>query len=57
MARAYGALGEMDDAFRWLEVALDGRSYWVDTLNVDPTLDGLRSDARFDALLRRIHLR
>jgi serine/threonine protein kinase/tetratricopeptide (TPR) repeat protein len=56
MARAYGALGKNDDAFRWLDVALESRETGV-FLGVDPTLDSLRSDARFDAALHRVHLR
>jgi TolB-like protein/Flp pilus assembly protein TadD len=56
MARAYGALGKNDDAFRWLDLSLESRGGAV-YLAVDPTLDSLRSDARFDAVLHRVRLR
>jgi hypothetical protein len=44
------ALGERDQAFRWLERAIQERSGWIAYLRVDPRLDALRADGRFDRL-------
>ena len=32
---------------RWLDKAVEERSYWLCWLKVDPRLDGLRTDLRF----------
>jgi DNA-binding winged helix-turn-helix (wHTH) protein/lipoprotein NlpI len=56
MATIHAALGDADQAFEWLGRALVDRSYWVIYLNVDPALDVLRADPRFDALRRQAHL-
>jgi TolB-like protein/DNA-binding winged helix-turn-helix (wHTH) protein/Tfp pilus assembly protein PilF len=53
---AYARIGDRDDAFRRLNRAVDRHSIWAITLAVDPKLDSLRSDPRFQALLHRIHL-
>jgi tetratricopeptide (TPR) repeat protein len=50
----HAGLGETDDALRWLERAYDDRSNWITLLKVDPRLDNLHSDGRFQDLLRRI---
>jgi hypothetical protein len=52
----YVGLGQIDDAFLWLERAFAQRSLWLGYLNVEPQLDTLRSDERFYGLLRRIGL-
>ena len=49
-------LGEMDEAFTWLERAYEERSGFLAFLKVEPMLDGLRADARFADLLRRVGL-
>ena len=48
------ALGETDAAFDWLERAYDERSNWLTLLKVDPKVDCLRSDPRFQDLMRRV---
>ncbi|MGI8882954.1 MAG: tetratricopeptide repeat protein [Pyrinomonadaceae bacterium] len=53
MAEIYAQLGEKDLAFKWLERAIENRSYEVMYLKVAPNLDPLRSDPRFDDLLKR----
>ena len=54
IALIHTALGETDEAFRWLEMAYDQRVEWMIYSNVDPRLDPLRRDARFLDLMRRI---
>ncbi len=49
-------LGNKDQAFEWLEKAYENREYMVPLLNVSPAYDSLRSDPRFDDLLRRVGL-
>ena len=56
MAAAYAALGDKDHAFAWLERAYEERSQVLVYLKVTPRFDGLRSDARYTDLLRRIRL-
>jgi TolB-like protein/DNA-binding winged helix-turn-helix (wHTH) protein/Tfp pilus assembly protein PilF len=57
MARAYGAAGNYDAAFRWLNDACERHAMQVLSVNVDPFLEGLRTDERFDEVRRRLHLR
>jgi tetratricopeptide (TPR) repeat protein len=54
VAALYATLGDIDRAFRWLEHAFEGRETFLVWLKVDPELDPLRGDPRFDALIRRI---
>ncbi|HSJ14450.1 MAG TPA: BTAD domain-containing putative transcriptional regulator [Longimicrobiales bacterium] len=56
VARAYGALGERDAAFTWLERAYRERDGWLSFLAVDPAFDPLRADPRFGQLLARLGL-
>jgi hypothetical protein len=44
------ALGEHDQAFRWFRRAVQERSGWIVYLRVDPRLDALHADGRFDSL-------
>jgi TolB-like protein/DNA-binding winged helix-turn-helix (wHTH) protein/Tfp pilus assembly protein PilF len=56
IALVYAALGEKDQAFAWLENAYQVRDKGLTYLKVDPCLDPLRSDPRFQDLLRRVGL-
>ncbi|MFL6228385.1 MAG: protein kinase domain-containing protein [Pyrinomonadaceae bacterium] len=47
------ALGDKDEAFADLEKAYKEHSRWMGYLKVDPALDDLRDDPRFQDLLRR----
>ena len=47
---------EKDVAFHWLEKAYEERSATLALIKVDPRLDFLRSDPRFDDLVRRMNL-
>jgi TolB-like protein/DNA-binding winged helix-turn-helix (wHTH) protein/Flp pilus assembly protein TadD len=51
---AYVGLGDMDQAFAWLQKAYLAHSPALTALKVDPLYDPLRSDPRFEALLRRL---
>jgi TolB-like protein/Tfp pilus assembly protein PilF len=55
-ARISIILGNKDDAFRWLDKAYQEHSVWMNWIKVDPALDPLRSDPRFQDLLRRMNL-
>ncbi len=54
MACRYATLGDADEAFRWLERALQARQPDLVSLNVDPAMDGLRSDPRFARYQRAV---
>ncbi len=49
-------LGDKDRALAWLEKAFEERSDFLAVLRVDALFDPLRSDPRFQDLLRRIGL-
>jgi len=55
VARIHVTLGEKDEALQWLEVAYQQRAEWMVLLKVDPCLDGLRPDPRFQDLIRRMN--
>jgi len=57
IAGIYAALGESDIAFEWLNKACEQRDLQLVSLRVDPSLDGVRSDVRFEDLVRRIGIR
>jgi serine/threonine-protein kinase len=46
----HAALGENDAAFEWFSRAVRERSGWIAYLHVDPRLDALRADRRFQQL-------
>ena len=48
------ALGNRDEAFRWLEEAYENRVQGLVYLKVNPEFDSLRSDPRLADLARRI---
>jgi eukaryotic-like serine/threonine-protein kinase len=56
LARVYAGLDDKEQAFAWLERAYEERSTALYFLKVDPIWDPLRSDPRFNGLLRRIGL-
>lgn len=57
MAIIHAGLGEVDEAFAWLEKGYEDRSRSMAWLEVTEELEGLRSDPRFASLARRIGLR
>ena len=54
MATAHAILGNKDKALDWLSRGLKERSACMPDLKVDPRLDSLRSDPRFEDFLRRV---
>jgi hypothetical protein len=54
MALVHADLDEKDAAFDWLERAYGDRDVWLVWLKREPRFDALRSDARFEHMLRRI---
>ena len=54
LAWPHAALGDTEEAFAWLARACDGHSQWAHLLGVDPLLDPLRADPRFDAFRARV---
>ena len=54
MAKIHLGLGEKDQALVWLEKAFEERSLFLTWLKVEPDVDRLRSDPRFQDLLRRV---
>jgi hypothetical protein len=55
IAAIHAGLGDKEEALRWLEKAYEERDSWMNYLAVDPRLDGLRADARFGELMRRMN--
>jgi hypothetical protein len=49
-------LGKKQDAFKWLEESYRAKDVGLVYLKVDPCLNPLRSDPRFDDLVRRVGL-
>ena len=56
VAIVYAELNDKDQAFLWLEKSYEGREHDLAFSNVWPMVDGLRSDPRFQILVRRIGL-
>jgi TolB-like protein/predicted Ser/Thr protein kinase len=54
-ATVYGKLGERNQAMAWLEKAYEDRDPHLRRLQIDPDFDPLRSDPRFQDLLRRMN--
>jgi TolB-like protein/Tfp pilus assembly protein PilF len=56
MALIHSRLGEQDEAFEHLGEASNERNQWLTWLNVAAEFDSLRSDPRFETLVRRANL-
>ena len=56
IAAVYVGLGDKDRAFAWLDKAFEERSGFLIYIKCDRRFDGLRSDARYGALLKQIGL-
>jgi len=56
IAALHASLGDVDEAFRWLDVAVEEHASGLIFLRVHPRLDRIRHDPRYRELLRRVHL-
>ena len=56
IASLHVALGDKEQAFAWLDKAFQERDVLLLTLNIESHLDPLRSDRRFQDLVRRVGL-
>jgi serine/threonine protein kinase/Tfp pilus assembly protein PilF len=56
LAGIHIGLGENDRAIEYLEKSYEEHSNWLIYLHLDPSMDGLRDDPRFQELLRRVGL-
>ena len=56
IALIYVALGEKDLAFTWLEKGYQSRAESLFMLKIDPKLDSIRTDPRFNSLIEKVGL-
>jgi hypothetical protein len=56
IAAVHASLGDVDEAFRWLEIAIEERASGLILLRVHPRLDPIRTDPRYLPLIRRLGL-
>jgi len=57
VAAIHAGLGDQEQAFKWLETAVEERDIWLMNLKVDPVFAKLRSHRQFIDILARIRLR
>lgn len=57
LAMIYLGLGDKERTFEYLEKAYEKRSSFIAYIQVDPRLDSLRSDPRFNVLLKKLGLK
>jgi serine/threonine protein kinase/Tfp pilus assembly protein PilF len=55
-ATVHIGLGQIDEALHWTELAAQERRGWLAYININPMLDPLRGDPRFQGLVRRVGL-
>ena len=56
-AKLYVRLEEKNEAFQWLQKAVEDRSESLVYLNVDPVYDSIRSDPRFKEIMLQVGLK
>ncbi len=56
IAALHASLGDVDEAFEWLERAVEEGATGLVFLRVHPRLDAIRGDARYPSLLERVGL-
>ena len=54
VALVHAGLGQIDEAFRWLDRAFDERSHWLVWLRLDPRWKRLHDDPRFAMLVSKM---
>ena len=55
LVRVYTGLGDKDRALEFLQTAYEERYPSMEVIKVDPQFDRLRSDPRFQGLIRRMN--
>src|SRR5260370_5283755 len=56
-AQIYGNLGDLDQAFKWLEKAYDDKNSWLPMLQVDDDMfASLRAAPRYNEIVQRVGL-
>jgi len=56
VAITYAAIGDKDGAFAALEKAYKHHDWFLQRIKVDPFMDPLRDDPRYDELVKRLNL-
>lgn len=56
LAEIYTALGETDQAFKWLDASYEARWSWYPWMYLNPPFEPLKDDPRFEDHLKRINL-
>jgi serine/threonine-protein kinase len=56
IAEVHAYRGELDEAFRWLDRALDANDAGIKFVKADVRMAGIRADPRYDELLKRMNL-
>jgi serine/threonine protein kinase/Flp pilus assembly protein TadD len=56
LVQVYAALGDKDEAFRWMEAAVKERNSFIPWMRQNPAYAPLRSDPRFQDLVRYMKL-
>jgi TolB-like protein/Tfp pilus assembly protein PilF len=56
IATIYAGMGDKDKAFEWLEKAYEEHADFLAYFKVDPRYEGLRSDPRYENIIRKIGL-
>ena len=56
IAVLHASLGDVDDAVKWLDVAVEEHSPGLILLRAHPRLDPIRTDPRYSLLVRRLGL-
>jgi tetratricopeptide (TPR) repeat protein len=56
IAVVHASLGDVDDAFKWLDIAIEEHSPGLILLRAHPRLDPIRTDPRYGLLVRRLGL-
>ncbi len=49
-------MGNREEALQWLEKAYEERADGLTWINVDPMMDDMKQDPRFQSLIRKIGL-
>jgi hypothetical protein len=56
IASWYARIGDNEQALKWVEIAFTDRDGYIPILNLDPSFAALRSDPRYQDLVKRVGL-